>query len=241
MESPRVEYDADGIAWVIFDDPDSKVNILGFGQMQRLDAILDELSKRKPKAVIFVSGKPGIFIAGADINELGKIRDASHGESLSREGHRIFAKIELLGVPTVAAIDGACLGGGCELALACRYRVATDHPKTQIGLPETQLGIIPGWGATQRLPRLIGLQAALDIICVGKSVQGAADRLGGCGGTERGLAGNGETVSAWSAAGATEVSETAEHVADASDCLSVCSQESVSTHTRSVSGTVARH
>jgi 3-hydroxyacyl-CoA dehydrogenase/enoyl-CoA hydratase/3-hydroxybutyryl-CoA epimerase len=179
MESPRVEYDADGIAWVIFDDPDSKVNILGFGQMQRLDAILDELSKRKPKAVIFVSGKPGIFIAGADINELGKIRDASHGESLSREGHRIFAKIELLGVPTVAAIDGACLGGGCELALACRYRVATDHPKTQIGLPETQLGIIPGWGATQRLPRLIGLQAALDIICKGKSVSAdKARRIG---------------------------------------------------------------
>ena len=170
MESPRVDHDTEGIAWVLFDDPDSKVNILGFGQMERLDAILDELSKRKPKAVIFTSGKPGIFIAGADINELGKIRDASHGEQLSREGHRIFAKIELLGVPTVAAIDGACLGGGCELALACRYRVATDQPKTQIGLPETQLGIIPGWGATQRLPRLIGLPAALDIICAGKSV-----------------------------------------------------------------------
>jgi 3-hydroxyacyl-CoA dehydrogenase/enoyl-CoA hydratase/3-hydroxybutyryl-CoA epimerase len=138
--------------------------------MQRLNLILDELSKRKPRAVIFISGKPGIFIAGADINELGKIRDASHGELLSREGHRIFAKIERLGVPTVAAIDGACLGGGCELSLACRYRVATDHPKTQIGLPETQLGIIPGWGATQRLPRLIGLRAALDIICAGKSV-----------------------------------------------------------------------
>ena len=169
-ESPRIEFDADGVAWVVFDDPDSKVNILGFGQMQRLDAILDELSKRKPRAVIFISGKPGIFIAGADINELGKIRDASHGELLSREGHRIFAKIEMLGVPRVAAIDVACLGGGCELSLACRYRVATDHPKTQIGLPETQLGIIPGWGATQRLPRLIGLRAALDIVCAGKSV-----------------------------------------------------------------------
>ena len=169
-ESPRIEFDADGVAWVLFDDPDLKVNILGFGQMQRLDAILDELSKRKPRAVIFISGKPGIFIAGADINELGKIRDASHGELLSREGHRIFAKIERLGVPTVAAIDGACLGGGCELSLACHYRVATDHPKTQIGLPETQLGIIPAWGATQRLPRLIGLRAALDIICAGKSV-----------------------------------------------------------------------
>ena len=178
-ESPRIEFDADGVAWVLFDDPDSKVNVLGFGQMQRLEMILDELSKRKPKAVIFASDKPGIFIAGADINELEKIRDASHGELLSREGHRIFAKIELLGVPTVAAIGGACLGGGCELALACRYRVAADHPKTQIGLPETQLGIIPGWGATQRLPRLIGLQAALDIICAGKSVSAdKARRIG---------------------------------------------------------------
>jgi len=167
-ESPRVEYDADGIAWVVFDDPDSKVNVLGVEQMQRLDAMLDDLSKRKPKAVIFISAKPNIFLAGADINELEKIRDASHGEQLSREGHRIFAKFEALGVPTVAAIDGACLGGGCELALACRYRVASDDPKTQIGLPETQLGIIPGWGGSQRLPRLIGLPAALDIICAGK-------------------------------------------------------------------------
>jgi 3-hydroxyacyl-CoA dehydrogenase/enoyl-CoA hydratase/3-hydroxybutyryl-CoA epimerase len=179
MESPRLEYDADGIAWVVFDDPDSKVNVLGVEQMQRLDAVLDELSKRKPKAAIFISAKPGIFIAGADIKELEKIRDAKHGEQLSREGHRLFAKIGQTGVPTVAAIDGVCLGGGCELALACRYRVASDNPKTQIGLPETQLGIIPGWGGSQRLPRLIGLRAALDIICAGKSVSAdKARRLG---------------------------------------------------------------
>jgi 3-hydroxyacyl-CoA dehydrogenase / enoyl-CoA hydratase / 3-hydroxybutyryl-CoA epimerase len=179
MESPRIEYDVEGIAWVVFDDPESKVNVLGFDQMQRLDGALDELSKRKPKAVVFVSAKPAIFIAGADIKELEKIRDASHGQQLSREGHRIFAKIEQLGVPSVAAIDGACLGGGCELALACQYRVATDNPKTQIGLPEVQLGIIPGWGGTQRLPRLIGLRAALDIICAGKSVNAdKARRIG---------------------------------------------------------------
>ena len=178
-ESPRVEYDAEGIAWVVFDDPDSKVNVLGVEQMHRLDGMLDELSKRKPKAVVFISAKPNIFLAGADINELEKIRDASHGEQLSREGQRIFAKIEALGVPTVAAIDGACLGGGCELALACRYRVASDDPKTQIGLPETQLGIIPGWGGSQRLPRLIGLPAALDIICSGKRLSAdKARRLG---------------------------------------------------------------
>ncbi|MGO9609178.1 MAG: 3-hydroxyacyl-CoA dehydrogenase NAD-binding domain-containing protein [Verrucomicrobiia bacterium] len=179
MQSPRIEYDAEGIAWVVFDDPESKVNVLGTEQMKQLDAVLDELYKRKPKAAVFISAKPGIFIAGADINELQKIRDASLGADLSREGHRIFAKIELLGVPTVAAIDGACLGGGCELALACRYRVAADGHKTQIGLPETQLGIIPGWGGSQRLPRLIGLGAALDIICAGKSVSAdKARRIG---------------------------------------------------------------
>jgi 3-hydroxyacyl-CoA dehydrogenase/enoyl-CoA hydratase/3-hydroxybutyryl-CoA epimerase len=174
-----MEYDAEGIAWVVFDDPESKVNVLGTEQMRQLDAVLDELYKRKPKAVVFISAKPGIFIAGADINELQRIHDASLGADLSRAGHRIFAKIERLGVPTVAAIDGACLGGGCELAVACRYRVAADGPKTQIGLPETQLGIIPGWGGSQRLPRLIGLGAALDIICAGKSVSAdKARRIG---------------------------------------------------------------
>jgi 3-hydroxyacyl-CoA dehydrogenase/enoyl-CoA hydratase/3-hydroxybutyryl-CoA epimerase len=179
MQSPRVEYDAEGIAWVVFDDPESKVNVLGTEQMQQLDVVLDELYKRKPKAAVFISAKPGIFIAGADINELQRIHDASLGADLSRAGHRIFAKIERLGVPTVAAIDGACLGGGCELALACQYRVATDGPKTQIGLPETQLGIIPGWGGSQRLPRLIGLGAALDIICAGKSINAdKARRIG---------------------------------------------------------------
>ncbi|HTS19393.1 MAG TPA: 3-hydroxyacyl-CoA dehydrogenase NAD-binding domain-containing protein [Verrucomicrobiae bacterium] len=179
MQSPRIEYDAGGIAWVVFDDPDSKINVLGMEQMCGLDVILDELYKRKPKAAVFISAKPGIFIAGADIKELEKIRAASHGQHLSQEGHRILGKIALLGVPTVAAIDGACLGGGCELALACQYRVAADGAKTQIGLPETQLGIIPGWGGSQRLPRLIGLGAALDIICAGKSVDAnKARRIG---------------------------------------------------------------
>ena len=112
IQSPRVEYDAEGIAWVVFDDPESKVNVLGTEQMQQLDAVLDELYKRKPKAAVFISAKPGIFIAGADIKELQRIHDASLGADLSRAGHRILAKIEQLGVPTVAAIDGACLGGG---------------------------------------------------------------------------------------------------------------------------------
>jgi 3-hydroxyacyl-CoA dehydrogenase/enoyl-CoA hydratase/3-hydroxybutyryl-CoA epimerase len=170
MESPRLEFDSANVAWIVFDDPGAKVNLLNPDTVGQLDRILDELSRRKPRGVVLISAKPDVFIAGADIKELEKIRDAAQAEELSRAGHKILAKIERLGVPSVAAIDGACLGGGCELVLACRYRVATDNPKTQIGLPETQLGIIPGWGGTQRLPRLIGLRAALGIVVAGKSV-----------------------------------------------------------------------
>jgi len=170
MESPRLEIDPSGVAWVVFDDPDAKVNLFNAGVFARLDKILDELQQRKPKGVVFISGKPDIFIAGADIKELERIRDAAHAEELSRAGQRIFGKIEKLDVPTVAAINGACLGGGCEMVLACTARVASDNRKTQIGLPETQLGIVPGWGGTQRLPRLIGLRAALGIIVPGGSV-----------------------------------------------------------------------
>ncbi|MEI6084508.1 MAG: 3-hydroxyacyl-CoA dehydrogenase NAD-binding domain-containing protein [Verrucomicrobiota bacterium] len=169
-EAIRLERDAAGIAWVVFDDPSAKVNIFTAGTVALLDRILDELIGNKPAGVIFISGKPNAFIAGADIHEIAKIRDAAYATELSRSGHRLFAKIENLGVPTVAAIDGACLGGGCEMALACRSRVATDNPKTEIGLPETQLGIIPGWGGTQRLPALIGLRAALEIIVPGKTL-----------------------------------------------------------------------
>jgi len=167
----RLELDSDGIAWVVLDDPNEKVNLLNPITVGQLDHILDGLTAKKPRAVIFISGKPDIFIAGADIKELARIESSSHGAELSRAGHRIFNKITQLGVPTVAAIHGPCLGGGCELALACAFRVATDERKTQIGLPETQLGIIPGWGGTQRLPRLIGLPAALGIIVAGKSLE----------------------------------------------------------------------
>jgi 3-hydroxyacyl-CoA dehydrogenase/enoyl-CoA hydratase/3-hydroxybutyryl-CoA epimerase len=179
MDAIRLELDQEDIAWVVFDDPEAKVNLLNSATMLTLDRLLDELRQRRPKGVVFISGKPGMFIAGADIKELEKIDSPQRGAELSRIGQGIFNKIELLDAPTVAAIDGAALGGGCELALACRHRVATDSPKTQIGLPETQLGIIPGWGGTQRLPRLIGLRAALDIIVPGKSLDaGGALKVG---------------------------------------------------------------
>ena len=172
MDTMRLDIDSEGIGWVTFDDPSAKVNLINPAVALQLGKILEDLAQRRPKAVVFISGKPDVFIAGADIKEISKIADAAEGERLARAGHQLLGRLERLGMPTVAAIHGACLGGGCELILACSHRVATDHSKTQIGLPETQLGIIPGWGGTQRLSRLIGLRAALRMIVTGNTVDG---------------------------------------------------------------------
>jgi 3-hydroxyacyl-CoA dehydrogenase / enoyl-CoA hydratase / 3-hydroxybutyryl-CoA epimerase len=114
----------------------------------------------------------GRFIAGADIDAIEAIESPDQGAEAARRGQAVFGAIEALPVPTLAAIHGACMGGGTELALACRYRVISDHPSSRMGLPEVQLGILPGLGGTTRLPRLIGLQAALDLLLTGKTVSG---------------------------------------------------------------------
>ncbi len=119
---------------------------------------------------MFRSGKEGNFIVGADIAEIRGITDTATGEQLSRRGQAVLSKLESLPFPTVAAIHGPCMGGGLELALACAYRVISNDPKTALALPEVKLGIIPGFGGTQRLPRLVGLTNALDMILTGKSV-----------------------------------------------------------------------
>ncbi len=123
------------------------------------------------RGVVLASGKPDTWIAGADIDEFLTIRTAEDAESLSRSGQALLARLETLRVPVVAAIHGACLGGGLETALACRYRIASDHPKTVLALPEVQLGLIPGAGGTQRLPRIVGLQRALDMILTGRNIR----------------------------------------------------------------------
>jgi 3-hydroxyacyl-CoA dehydrogenase/enoyl-CoA hydratase/3-hydroxybutyryl-CoA epimerase len=131
------------------------------------------------RGAVLISGKPDNFIAGADIEEFTAVTTESAAERLSFEGQEMVNRVETLPTPVVAAIHGACLGGGLELALACHYRIATDHPKTQLGLPEVQLGLIPGAGGCQRLPRLIGARAALDMILTGRSERSAkALRLG---------------------------------------------------------------
>jgi 3-hydroxyacyl-CoA dehydrogenase / enoyl-CoA hydratase / 3-hydroxybutyryl-CoA epimerase len=169
-----LEIDGDGVAWLVFDRPDSRVNILTQDVMARLNELIGELDSAARaggvRAVIVRSGKEGAFIAGADVNAIASITDERQATEQARLGQSVFTRLERLDVPTIAAIDGHCLGGGTELVLACDYRLASDRPETKIGLPEVQLGILPAFGGTTRLPRLIGIQAALGMILTGKPV-----------------------------------------------------------------------
>ncbi|HEY0350508.1 MAG TPA: 3-hydroxyacyl-CoA dehydrogenase NAD-binding domain-containing protein, partial [Gemmatimonadales bacterium] len=172
--------DENGIAVVTFNLPGEPVNKLTSAVRDELEGVLNELRDDAPtRAVVLISGKPDNFIAGADIEEFTAITSQDAAERLSFEGQETVSRVETFHKPIVAAIHGACLGGGLELALACHYRIATDHAKTQLGLPEVQLGLIPGAGGCQRLPRLIGARAALDMILAGKSERASkALRLG---------------------------------------------------------------
>ncbi|MHC4614516.1 MAG: enoyl-CoA hydratase-related protein [Planctomycetota bacterium] len=153
-----LDIDGDNIAWLTFDLPGEKVNKLSASAMTELQTVLDEqVAGAAVKAVVVRSGKKDSFIVGADIDELARLTDEKDARAKSETGKAVFARLAALSVPTVALVHGSCLGGGLELALACRYRLATDHPKTSLGLPEVNLGIIPGWGGTLRLPRLVGL------------------------------------------------------------------------------------
>ncbi|MGQ0650488.1 MAG: fatty acid oxidation complex subunit alpha FadJ [Gemmatimonadaceae bacterium] len=171
MPALRVEFDG-GIAVITFDLPGESVNKFSRGVKDEFVDLLDRL-ERDPSvtAAVLISGKPDTFIAGADIEEFVEWRTGAQAESASREGHQMLDRLERSRVPLVAAIHGACLGGGLEMALACSWRIATEHPKTVLALPEVQLGLIPGAGGTQRLPRVVGLQAALDMILTGKNIR----------------------------------------------------------------------
>ena len=172
--NPSLEIDEQGIGWVTFDDRGRKLNVLDEPTMRALAEVLEELDRLakagQVRVVVFRSGKPDSFIAGADVDAIAGISDPREGEKASRMGQAIFIEIERLPLSTVAAIHGVCLGGGTELALACRHRVASDSAKTRIGLPEVQLGILPAWGGTSRLPRLVGLQNALPLLLTGSTV-----------------------------------------------------------------------
>jgi 3-hydroxyacyl-CoA dehydrogenase/enoyl-CoA hydratase/3-hydroxybutyryl-CoA epimerase len=162
----------DGVATVLFDLPGESVNTLSPEVGAEFEALLSRLEKDPAvKAMVLASGKPDGFIAGARLEMIQGVTSAAEAEELSRQGQAGFDRLEQLGKPVVAAIHGACLGGGLEWALACHYRVASNDPKTQLGLPEVMLGLLPGAGGTQRLPRLIGIANALDLILAGKTVR----------------------------------------------------------------------
>lgn len=161
----------DGLATLTFDHPDKRVNIFDREVLEELESAVDELAGRSDIGVlVLLSGKEKGFIAGADVNMIADVRDPVEAEAGVRFGQRVFASWEALPFPTVAAIRGACMGGGTEIALASTWRVASDHQSTKIGLPETKLGIIPAWGGSTRLPRLVGIEQALDVILAGKNV-----------------------------------------------------------------------
>ncbi len=156
-----------------FNTKGKEVNVFSEPCVLELKSILEELKNEKNiSGMIITSGKGDSFIAGADIDEISKCKTAEEAEIKAKGLQNVFSMVHDLPFPSVAAIHGVCLGGGLELSLACDWRVATDDSSTKLGLPEIQLGLIPGAGGTQRLPRLIGIQLALDFILTGKKVDG---------------------------------------------------------------------
>lgn len=167
-----VQFKADSsVGYIIFDNPQAKVNVLNAQTIHQLDTIISNV-KNNPtvKVLVVMSAKKDVFVAGADIKEIESITDVSDAKQKAQAGQNLFNKIEDLPIPTIAVIDGVTLGGGCELALACLHRVSTFNDKVKIGLPEVNLGFVPGFGGCYRLPRLVGLSQALKMILAGKPV-----------------------------------------------------------------------
>ena len=159
------------VARIIFDLENEKVNKLSFEILKEFDEKLNIIKDDSSiKALVIDSAKKDIFIAGADIKEIEKLKDEKEVYDSLMEVHQIFNKLENLTIPTIAYINGACMGGGLELALACKYRVITTNPKTKLAFPEIKLGIFPGFAGTIRAPKIIGLVAALDLILTGKTI-----------------------------------------------------------------------
>jgi 3-hydroxyacyl-CoA dehydrogenase/enoyl-CoA hydratase/3-hydroxybutyryl-CoA epimerase len=161
----------DGVAVVTLDAPGAKVNILDAGLLGALESTARDLGRQELTAAVVISAKERGFVAGADIRQIESVTDAGEGAELARRGQMVFGLWAGLPFPVVAAIHGHCLGGGTEFALACGYRIAA--PDAVIGLPEVKLGILPGFGGTQRLPRLIAIEKALEIILTGRNVRAA--------------------------------------------------------------------
>ncbi len=167
-----LEQDAGRIAWLMFDKPGASANSLGRAAMEELDARLAEVALLAPRGLVIASAKSG-FIAGADVSEFAQVASPEEAVPFIRAAHAVLERLERLPFPTVAAINGYCLGGGLELAMACRHRVCIDDPKAVLGLPEVMLGIHPGFGGTVRAVRLVGVTAAMDMMLTGRNLRPA--------------------------------------------------------------------
>ncbi len=165
-----LEIDTDRVAWLTFDKPGASANSLSRAAMEELDERLRETERQRPAGLVIRSGKSG-FIAGADVSEFGQVREPSAAVPSIRAAHGVLQRLEDLPFPTVAAINGYCLGGGLELAMACRHRVCADDPQVTLGLPEVMLGIHPGFGGTVRAVRLVGVATAMDLMLTGKNLR----------------------------------------------------------------------
>jgi 3-hydroxyacyl-CoA dehydrogenase/enoyl-CoA hydratase/3-hydroxybutyryl-CoA epimerase len=170
---------ADDVFTIVFDRPGSRVNLIDEQWVDDVSRALDEAERRRARGIVFLSAKPDHFIAGADVSLIAGLANAAEGEAKCRIGQKLFNRIDDLPIPTVAAISGACLGGGLELALACDQRIAVRTDRSILGLPEVRLGVLPGFGGTVRLPRIAGTMDALNLILTGRSLRPRdARRLG---------------------------------------------------------------
>src|SRR5262245_17264565 len=166
----RLDKDAEGIVWLTFDKAGTSTNTFSKDVMEELVAIINHLGAEKPRGLVIRSGKESGFIAGADVEEFTQIEHVEDALAIVHRGWDAFNALVALPFPTLALVRGFCMGGGVELALACRYRIAVDDPATRFALPEVMLGILPGWGGVHRLPRIVGPSAALDMMLTGRSV-----------------------------------------------------------------------
>lgn len=177
MKYLHLEYQDDAIAVIHLNDTNDRINKLSGEMLTELDQALSEVENSPElRGLIFISDKEDNFVAGADLKEMAEVLQPGLAKEMIHRAHSIFNRIEALPFPAVAAIHGHCLGGGMELALACHYRIATDHPKTQLGLPEVKLGLIPAGGGCQRLTRLLGVKRALPLMLEGRTL--SAHRAG---------------------------------------------------------------
>ena len=168
----RLETDSDNLAWLTFDRAESSTNTFSSEVLRELADVCKQLQLHSPKGLAILSAKDNGFAAGADIDEFTTLKSSEEAFAFTRLGCDVFDEVDALPFPTVALIHGFCMGGGTELALACKYRIADDGGKTKIALPEVMLGIVPGWGGAARMPKLIGAAQALDLMLTGRAVDG---------------------------------------------------------------------